>query len=306
MRLALKDQKKPIVLDSHPYEYYAMKYLDKKKHNVSNATIKKYQRINMEICSKFGKLPISSLKVSTLSDFIYSLGHSSKTLKDYITILNGTFQQALYDEAIERNPINHIEKPKAKKAEIKPFTKEEIEKLLKNSSGWIQNYIALAVYTGMRSGEIAGLKWKDIDFQSGHIDIKRSRHNGVDGTTKTSGSSRKIVIFDSLMPFLQNQYELTGTLKAYVFMPYDNRPMNDSGQFNRVAWKKLLKECKIEYRRVYNLRHTFATMMLQSGVFSVNMISDMLGHTSVQMLFNVYAKYIKGEADKINRKINIL
>ncbi|WP_428738897.1 tyrosine-type recombinase/integrase [Sulfurimonas sp.] len=306
MRLALKDKKKPIVLESHPYEYYAVKFLDKKKFNVSDGTIKKYQRINTELCAKFGKLPISSLKVSTISDFIYSLGHTGKTLKDYITILNGTFQQALYDEAIVRNPINHIERPKAKRTEIKPFTKGEIEKLLNKSDGWIRNYIALAVYTGMRSGEIVGLKWKDVDFQNGFIDIKRSRHHGVDGSTKTSSSTRRIVIFDSLMPYMKNQHKLTSKLKAYVFMPYDNRPMQDSGQFNRVAWKNLLKDCNIEYRRVYNLRHTFATMMLQSGKFSVNMISDMLGHNSVQMLFNVYAKYIKGESENINRKIDIL
>ena len=88
---------------------------------------------------------------------------------------------------------------------------------------------------------------------------------GVDGKTKTASSNRIIDILDSLMPYLKSQYELTGKENSYLFLNPFNEPIYDIKRIRETAWKKTLKACEIEYRTIYQTRHSFATMMLENG-----------------------------------------
>jgi len=215
------------------------------------------------------------------------------------------FKEAFYDEAVEKNPFDLIKRPKKIQKEAQPFTVEEMKTILENSQGWVQNFLAVSFLTGMRTGEVVGLKWSDVDFEAMEIKVNRTRRHGIDTSPKTEKSKRIIPIFNELVPYIKSQYELTGDSDSYVFLTRTAEPFNDSHRIRDHHWKKLLKKCGMKYRRIYDTRSTFATMMLDTGKFTVNQIAQILGHTSVQMIFTRYNKFIKSEVKNINRDIGL-
>ncbi|WP_201353863.1 tyrosine-type recombinase/integrase [Hydrogenimonas urashimensis] len=276
------------------FGYFARMYLRNKEIEVKPSSFQKYARIVSSVCAKFGDMPIGDIKVSNLSKWLDSLDVSPKTERDYHTVLRGIFQEAVYDDEITDNPAKKLRKPKLKKPEIEPFTPSEMERIIATADGWFKNLVMLGFYTGMRTGEIAGLKWDDIDFNAKTIHVRRTRRKGMNGDTKTDGSRRIIPILPSLEPALRNQYGLTGLRNGYVFMK-DGKPLPDTLRLNESEWKSTLRRAGVPYRRMYNMRHTFIVTMLNSGHYPVMTIAKWVGHTSPQMIFNCYAKHVKSE-----------
>ena len=251
------------------------------------------------IAPYLGKKKLDKIKASDLelwqNKVIESV--SPRRLKNIRAVLSGILNDAYRDELINKNPLTLVRTIKADKVEIKPFGIEEISLILENADGWIKNFLALAFFTGMRSGEMIGLKWSDIDFFKLEIDIKRSRKMGVDGKLKTESSYRVIEILDSLLPYLKNQYQLTSSKNSYVFLNKDDEPLYDIKRVRNTHWKRVLEKSNLEYRTIYQTRHTFATIMLENGE-DILWISHMLGHTDSSMTLSRYARYIKRENKK--------
>jgi len=271
------------------------------------SSLEKYRHIlENVILPEFADREIAQIKPLDLRLWFSKFNHlSPKTRRDYLIVLRGVFQEALYDEVIMRNPVDVIRLPKLQKSRIQPFTPLEIRQILWNATGWHRNYYAIAFMTGLRSGEIIALKWSDIDFVRKEIYVQRTRRKGVETRPKTPESVRVIPIFDDLLPYLRDQYERTGEKGSYLFLNGD-RPYRDTNSCLDRPWRALLKRLRIPYRRLYNTRHTFATLALNSGRFTKNQVSMMLGHTNNQMLFQVYANFIESERNQIDRSFSVL
>lgn len=222
---------------------------------------------------------------------------SPRRLKNIRAVLSGILSDAYRDELIVKNPLTLVKTVKAPKVEIHPFSIDEISNILEHSEGQNRNFYALAFSTGMRSGEMIGLKWSDIDFSKLEIHIQRSRKMGMDTLPKTESSNRVIDILDSLLPYLQHQYKLTGDKDSYVFLNADNEAIYDIKRIRDSHWKKTLEACELKYRPIYHTRHTFATMMLENGE-DILWVSNMLGHTDSTMTLSRYARYVKRKEKK--------
>ena len=133
-----------------------------------------------------------------------------------------------------------------------------------------------------------GLKWEDINFFKNEISIKRSIKMGKVGKTKTPYSVRTIDMIDSLIPFLKAQYNLTGSKNSYVFLNKDNNHIYDIKRIRDTHWKKLLLKCGLEYRTIYQTRHTFTSMMVENE--DILWVSKMLGHKDSTITLQRYAK----------------
>jgi len=201
------------------------------------------------------------------------------------------------DELIVRNPLPLVKLPRADKVEIEPFSISEIFTILEHAKEQYRNFYALGFFTGLRSGEMIGLKWEDIDFFRREISIKRAIKMGVVSTPKTQNSVRDIDMIDSLIPYLENQYKITGKYNSYVFLNDKQENFYDIKRIRDTHWKRVLKECNLKYRPIYHTRHTFATVMLENGE-DILWISNMLGHTDSTMTLSRYAKYIKRDDKK--------
>lgn len=222
---------------------------------------------------------------------------SARRLKNIRAVLSTIIQDAMRDELIIRNPLPLVKLPRADKVEIYPFSMSEIFTILDNAKEQYKNFFALGFFTGMRSGEMIGLRWEDVDFFRKEICIKRAIKMGVMSTPKTLNSVREIDIIDTLLPYLENQYKITGKSNSYVFLNQHNEHFYDIKRIRDTHWKKVLKECGYKYRPIYHTRHTFATMMLENGE-DILWVSNMLGHVDSTMTLSKYARYIKRDEKK--------
>lgn len=136
-----------------------------------------------------------------------------------------------------------------------------------------------------------------MDFDKKEIFVKRTIGRGIEDTPKTQSSIRQIEILDILMPYIESQFELTGCKNSYIFMTSNDSHFFDIKNIRDHDWKRVLKAVGVEYQTIYQMRHTFASMMIANGE-DILWVSQMLGHTSPKMTLEKYAKYFKRK-DKV-------
>ena len=246
-----------------------------------------------------GKKKLDAIKPSDISLWQNKVleSVSPRRLKNIRAVLSTIIQDAMRDELILRNPLPLVKLPRAEKVEISPFSIDEIFTILDKAKGQFKNFYALGFFSGMRSGEMIGLRWEDIDFFKNEIYIRRAIKMGVVSTPKTANSVRYIDISDSLLPYLKEQYKLTAHKNSYVFLNDNDEHFYDIKRIRNTHWTKVLKECNFMYRPIYHTRHTFATMMLENGE-DILWVSNMLGHIDSTMTLSRYARYIKRDDKK--------
>ncbi len=118
-------------------------------------------------------------------------------------------------------------------------------------------------FTGMRSGEIHGLKWKYVDFERRLILVRETIVGGEEEYTKTDASQRDIVMSEVVFAAMQAQHAATGD-RPYVFCNLRGEPI-DTDNFTKRVWYPLLRHMGLELRRPYQTRHTAATLWLAAG-----------------------------------------
>jgi integrase len=171
-------------------------------------------------------------------------------------------------EAAERfdleSPYKNIKPLKLQKIHIEPFSLDEVQRIINSVRVDFKNYYIVRFYTGMRTGEIDGLKWEFVDFSAREIIIRETLIKGRTEYTKTNGSQREIPMFGPVYEALKKQYAETGNTSEYVFCNRDGHPLDHCNVTNRV-WYPLLRFLGMTKRRPYQTRHTAATLLLASG-----------------------------------------
>jgi len=256
--------------------------------------------LNKHVLPFFGKRKIDSIKPSELSLWQNNLLEklSSKSVINIRIIFNGIFEDALRDEIISKNPFSIVKAPKniALRENI-PFSKDEIFKILSTTPDKIKLFFAIGFFTGMRTGEITALKWENIDLVNRTISVKATRNKGIETSPKTKSSIRDVDILDVLIPYIENHLKYKIDESPYVFTSRLNKPYHSAIKISTTYWKKVLKRLEIPYRNLYQMRHTFASMMVGSGE-DVLWVSNMLGHKNSNITLSTYAKYIKNDKKK--------
>ena len=188
------------------------------------------------------------------------------------------------------SPFRNIKPLRMKRSEVMPFTLPEVQLLITTIRVDYQNYLKTRFFTGMRTGEANGLKWKYVDFDRRLIYIRESIVLGEEDELKTDGSMRDIRMSQLVFDALKAQFDATGKVSEYVFCNQVGNPIDNKNFINRV-WSPLLRNLGLEHRKAYQMRHTAATLWLASGE-APEWIARQLGHTSTEMLFRVYSRYV--------------
>ena len=247
----------------------------------------------------FGQKVVSSITKSDILAYRATLakvkgrgdkeGLSPKRINEII----GTLCQII-DEAADRfeftTPTTNIKRLRVRKVDVDPFSLQDVQSILATVRADYRNYFTVRFFTGMRTGEVHGLKWRYVDFERRLIRVRETVVLGEDEYTKTDGSQRDIQMSQPVVEALTKQYEVTGKLSDYVFCNLMGAPLDNKNFTDRV-WYPLLRHLGLTERRPYQMRHTAATLWLASGE-APEWIARQLGHTSTEMLFRVYSRYV--------------
>jgi len=188
------------------------------------------------------------------------------------------------------SPTLNLKPLRLRKTDVEPFTLEQVQQMLATVRPDWRNYFTVRFFTGMRTGEAHGLKWKYVDLDKRLILIRETFVLGEDEYTKTDSSQRDIRMTQVVFEALQDQYLATGKLSEYVFCNREGKPL-DNDNFGSRVWYPLLRHLGLKKRRPYQMRHTAATLWLASGE-APEWIARQLGHSSTEMLFRVYSRYV--------------
>ncbi len=247
----------------------------------------------------FGDREIAQIRRPNVLDFRARLSRkpsrSGKTLGNSRINKIMTFLRQILNEAAiryELSPAFQGIKPlKVAKTDVHPFSLLEVNEIIEHCRPDFRNYFTVRFFTGMRTGEIHGLRWRNVDFDNELILIRETLVKGkIQKGAKTYESCREIPMLPIVKEALEAQREATPADVDWVFWNNDGGPL-DAHNFVKRVWTPLLAYLNLDYRRPYQTRHTTATLMLAAGE-APEWIARVLGHTSTEMLFKTYSRYV--------------
>jgi len=272
--------------------------------NISPATYKSYKEtIDCNLLPEFGNLPIPALKVEHLRKYYNKKLKqlSSTSVLYHHRVMHKALEDARRERHIKFNPCDDLTPPQKNKYEAELPTAEQTGKVLEYISGTtIYMPVILALTTGMRRGEVCGLKWSAVDFASGviHVDqqLKRDKENKLDYDLPKRNRKRDIPITDLARAALLAQQNAQAEAKNYYGDDYKNNNLVccwDDGReidpdYVSKKWGKVRKKLSLNPKtRYHDLRHNFATVLLDLGK-DPKVVSELLGHADIRTTYNFY------------------
>jgi integrase len=253
--------------------------------------------LDRQLIPEFGDLEVSNISKADLLQFRASLakvkhgnkiGFSADHTNRHIKIMKMILTEAA-DRFHFTPSFQNIKPLKVPKSDVDPFTLDEIQLFLQTIRPDFKDYFTVRFFTGMRTAEIDGLKWRFVDFERKQILVRETWVKGYVEYTKTDGGQREIEMNPLVYDALKNQFEATGD-KEFVFTTKVGTPLCNNRVTKRV-WHPLLAHLGMRPRRPYQTRHTAATLWLASGE-SPEWIARQMGHANTEMLFRVYSRYV--------------
>lgn len=214
---------------------------------------------------------------------------SARRINKILVLLKQILTEAA-DRFHFRTPFMNVKPLKVQKVDIKPFSLEQVKTILEKVRPDFKNYFTVRFFTGMRTGEADGLKWKYINFEQRLIMVRETYVLGQEEYTKNDGSQRDIKMSQVVYEALKQQEKTTRHLSPFVFCNTLGKPLDNKNVTNRV-WYPLLRHLEYEKRRPYQCRHTAATLWLAAGE-NPEWIAKQMGHASTEMLFKVYSRFV--------------
>jgi integrase len=157
-------------------------------------------------------------------------------------------------------------------------------------------------YTGVRTGEAIAIRWDHVNLEQGTAEISRSISVEVESSTKT-GAPRTLKLLPKAIEALENQAKYTEDLGYFVFHdPVKGGRWQDDQAIRKKAWHPTIKASGVGYRKPYQTRHTYATLLLMGGE-DERFIMNQLGHSSLSMLHNNYGKILPDKNNPQNYKL---
>jgi integrase len=234
-------------------------------------------------------------------------GLGPKSIANICRTVSSVLSQAVEDGLLPANPAfrlgRYYRRADLPKREILPLTREEVSAFLKAARQHAPREYPLflcAVRTGMRLGELLGLQWGDVDFNSRFIEIRRNRVAGR-LTTPKSGKTRRVDMSAQLTETLRGLLTTRkaealrkgqGQVPEWVFCSEDGGPLDGDNLRHRVFYRVLAKS-GLRRIRFHDLRHTFASLLIQNGE-SLAYVRDQLGHASIQLTVDTYGHLVPG------------
>jgi integrase len=260
------------------------------------STLAAYNSIlKKDLLPKFGNVPLNEMNDSDLSKFQDTLSDrvSASRTNTVMQLLRSILLKEYKRGTINRNPCDDVERLDEPKTKIDPLSEQDLEIALAHIEPHYRALFTTLAFTGARPNEIIALRWNDIDWKLGQIDISKGRVRGAEGTPKTPSSERVIPMMDRVAQCLDDHRKkhhavIVLEYKDYVFTTKKGEPINK--HLDRI-WHRALRKAGLKHRPSYQLRHTFATQCIIKG-FPLPYIAKVLGHSTIDTLIRHYLGWI--------------
>jgi integrase len=332
LKIALREQQQGTLVTApqQKLEQFLYNWLDTQKHRVRPRTYERYEEIvRLHIIPELGHHYVQKLTAQQIEAFYAKKireGYKPVTVASFHVVLHKAFATAVRWNLVARNVCDLVTPPRGEAVEVQPLSLEQIRKLLAVAvtRGYpMEGLLTLALATGMRRGELLGLKWQDIDFATSTLHVRRimtrvpsklktEENKGyVEANPKTKKSRRSIRIAPFALTALQRHREAQEEVKKkagrlwqdhdLVFCTSIGTPLNPERV--REPFKALLKEAGLPDIRFHDLRHSAATLLLAMGIHP-KIVQEMLGHSNIAMTMDVYSHVLPVMQQEAIDKLN--
>ncbi|MFC5647645.1 tyrosine-type recombinase/integrase [Paenibacillus solisilvae] len=270
------------------------------------------------IAPRIGSTKLQELSAMQCQEFVKSLhddGFARNTIDRVCTLVKLALDKAIEYKLVKENKMRNVTLPKKTKRQITVWTVDQINQFL-NFTKERRYYCvyAIALLTGMRQGEILGLRWKDIDYEKKIISVRQTlTHYGkeIKDSTKTISGERNISISEQLIIVLKEQEQ------RYIEFKKNTMNINDmdlvifnlkdgSTVFPSNLTKSYMKDVErsgLPHIRFHDLRHSHATMLIQQNI-NVKVISERLGHSKVGVTLDVYSHVLPSMQQEVAERLD--
>ncbi|MFD1900679.1 tyrosine-type recombinase/integrase [Enterococcus termitis] len=287
------------------------------KRTVKATTYSNYFRLlNKHILPSLGEYRLTQIKTARLQEFVDNLvvkKLATGSIRLIFTIVNQSLNEAIKNEYLDQNPCKSVYLPKPTETNVHSLSNRE-QKILEALAFRESNCspTILALYSGMRIGEISGLKWADIDFDKGLIRVHRTISRIIDehstrnktelisSSPKTAYSSRVIPLAKNLKEYLLEKRQIASS--EYVI--HCRGKLAEPRVIN-YRFKRMIKETEFADIHFHVLRHTFATRCLEQGV-DIASLSRILGHRSTKLTLDTYADSLLEHRQEVMKAVDAL
>lgn len=276
---------------------WILKYLELYKKNVRPRTFSDYIFV-AKMLEPLSKLPLNADNTMFFQEYFNGLNskYAPNTIVKTKNFLSEAMNRAVFLGLANKNCVKGVVLAPVVKTPVESFTKDEIQRIIRASKEEkLYPLIMVAIFTGMRVGEICALKW--IDYDGKYIHVRRTiTGQKLGSTTKTQSSIRDIILPDNIIAILNKMprdCEFIFHSRSGHFYFY---------RFIHNVWVRVLKRANLPYKKFHALRHTHASQLIAAGV-PVTEVAKRLGHSNVGTTLSVYSHAIKGSDEKVSKVV---
>lgn len=251
---------------------------------------------------EFGSFRARDLGPQPIREWIRNRTSTLKSIRNDLTPLRAVLDQALNDDIIAKNPLDKIKVSKLVSRHqartdyvVDPFTEDEIKAVLEIALEYdphIRNLLQFAFYSGLRTSELFGLMWGDVDWRHSVVRVQRAVVERKVKETKTKAGVRDVILLPSALDALKDQKQYSFVGGEYVFVrPNERGSFIDYEHLER-PWKYILKRAKVRYRNPYQTRHTYASQLLSGGENPL-FVAQQMGHKTTEMIMRHYGRWVE-------------
>jgi len=280
---------------------YLERWVEDRRPELAASTWKDYRKIvHRVLIPAFGDHRLSDLRKSHTREWANQQDVSVKRLRNVLSILRAALQDAVDDEVIDSNPLygwtpKRRGTGKRRPDHIDPFDTDELQAIIAAAGEPAGNAIEFSVWTGLRPSELIALMWDDIDWRRNKAHICRGQTYAAEAPedTKTRAAEREIDLLPPAVAALKRQRAWSQMHPSgFVFLyPFNGEPFTGDQQLHTGVFRPACRRAKVRYRYPYQLRHTFASMMLSAGE-PIPWVAAMMGHTDPTVTMRVYYRFL--------------
>jgi integrase len=305
--LKARDDGQPVITERQTMGQFLTSWLEAVRPSIRERTWVRYEQyVRLHATPALGRVPLTRLTPQHLQRLYadrLKAGLSGTSVHHLHAMLHSALDQAMRWTLVPRNVADLVDPPRIQRHDISTLSPDQVRLFLDAAVGdRLETLYVLALTTGMREGEVLGLKWRDVDFAGGAVEVRGSLQRVPSGLViaepKTNRSRRRVGLTDTAVAALrqhrarqaEERLRLGGGWRNdldLVFVDEVGQPI-EATKFLRNSFKPLLKAAGLPAIRFHDLRHSAATLLLGRGIHP-KIVSEMLGHSQIAITLDLYS-----------------